>query len=69
MPRIILRTEVNAPAERCFNLSRSIDFHQHSTAHTQERAIAGKTTGLIELGETVTWRAKHVGVWLELTPK
>jgi ligand-binding SRPBCC domain-containing protein len=26
-------------------------------------------SGLIELGETVTWRAKHFGVWQNLTSK
>lgn len=39
----------------------------HSTAHTNERAIAGKTTGLIELGETVTWEATHFGIRQRLT--
>lgn len=29
-------------------------------AHTSEEAIAGTTTGLIGLHETVTWRAKHL---------
>ena len=38
-----------------------------STKHTNERAIAGRTTGLIELNETVTWRAKHLGVWQNLS--
>lgn len=27
-----------------------------------ERAIAGRTSGLIELGEEVTWEARHFGV-------
>ncbi|WP_237144887.1 SRPBCC family protein [Pontibacter pamirensis] len=40
-----------------------------STEHTGERAVAGVTAGLIELGETVTWRAKHLGVWQHLTSK
>ena len=31
-------------------------------AHTNETAIAGRTTGLIELGEEVTWRGRHFGV-------
>jgi len=29
-------------------------------AHTNERAITGKTSGLIEQGEWVTWEAKHL---------
>ena len=40
-----------------------------STKQTGEQAIAGRTSGLIELGETVTWRAKHLGIWQTLTSK
>lgn len=69
MAVIVLRTVINAPADRCFNLSLSIELHQLSTAYTKEKAIAGKTSGLIELGESVTWRARHFGVWQELTSK
>lgn len=62
-------TLINAPIERCFDLSRSIDLHLLSTATTGERAIAGVTSGLIGLGENVTWRAKHFGVWQKFTSK
>lgn len=58
-----------APPEVVFDLARSIDLHKLSTAHTGEEAIAGKTSGLIELGETVTWRARHFGVMQTLTSK
>ncbi len=60
MPRIHLKTVIKAPQERVFNLSRSINLHQQSMNHTDEKAIAGKTSGLIELNETVTWEAKHL---------
>ena len=43
-----------------FDLSRSINLHKISTGHTKEEAVAGVTTGLINLGETVTWQAKHL---------
>lgn len=69
MPTIELSTLINAPIERCFNMARSIDLHIESTKHTGERAIAGRTSGLIEQGETVTWRARHFGVWQNLTSK
>jgi len=69
MPVIILYTQVNAPIEKVFDLARSIDLHMKSTQQTGERAIAGRTSGLIELGETVTWRAKHFGIWQNLTSK
>ena len=61
MPRIELNTEINAPINVVFDLSRSIDFHIKSTEQTGEKAVAGKTSGLIDLNESVTWRAKHFG--------
>jgi ligand-binding SRPBCC domain-containing protein len=69
MPVIILETPVAAPIAICFDLSRSIDLHMKSTAHTGEQAIAGRTSGLITLNETVTWRARHLCVWQTLTSK
>lgn len=69
MPVIQLEIPIKAPVDRCFDLSRSIELHKISTRHTGERAIAGTTEGLIELGETVTWRAKHLGIWQTLTSK
>ena len=69
MPTIQLNTQINAPVKRCFDLSRSIDLHLISTKHTGEQAIAGRTSGFIELGETVTWRAKHFFIWQNLTTK
>jgi ligand-binding SRPBCC domain-containing protein len=69
MPSFYLETLIKAPVQRCFDLSRSIDLHMLSTAHTGEKAIAGRTDGLIGAGEWVTWRAKHFGVWQTLTSK
>ena len=60
MTKIHLTTFIKAPAERVFDLSRSINLHKISTTHTREEAVAGVTTGLINLGETVTWQAKHL---------
>ena len=69
MPTINLSTTIQAPIDLCFDLSRSIDLHMLSTAETGEKVIAGRTSGLIELNETVTWRAKHLGVRQNLTSK
>ena len=69
MPRIEIHTEIKADRQIVFDLSRSIDLHKISTEHTRETAIAGKTSGLIGLNETVTWRAKHFGVYQKLTSK
>lgn len=69
MPKIIIHTQIHAEREKVFDLARSIDLHQVSAQHTNEKAIAGRTSGLIELNETVTWRAKHLGFYQELTVK
>jgi len=69
MPLIEHTLLIAAPIERVFDLSRSIDLHKVSTSQTGEKAIAGRISGLIEWGETVTWRAKHFGVWQNLSTK
>ncbi|WP_419180456.1 SRPBCC family protein [Bacillus salipaludis] len=58
---------IKAPIQVCFDLSRNIDIHMESTAYTNERAAKGRTSGLIELGETVTWEATHFGIRQQLT--
>jgi ligand-binding SRPBCC domain-containing protein len=69
MPVIELKTVIKAGIETCFDLSRSIDLHQLSTIQTNEKAIAGKTSGLINLDESVTWKATHFGIRQKLTSK
>jgi ligand-binding SRPBCC domain-containing protein len=61
MPLIQLTTFIGAPVEKVFDLARSIDLHQHSMTDHAEKAIAGRTEGLIEKGEIATWTAKHLG--------
>jgi ligand-binding SRPBCC domain-containing protein len=62
-------TWIAAPPERCFDAARDLDLHLRSMAHTNERAVGGRTSGLIELDEEVTWRARHFGVTQHLTSK
>lgn len=69
MPVIQLETIVEAPIAIVFDLARSIDLHKISTAHTNEEAVAGRTSGLIGMGERVTWRARHFGIVQHLTSK
>ncbi|MDH5761887.1 MAG: SRPBCC family protein [Nitrospinota bacterium] len=37
--------------------------------NTRERIVGGKTEGLLEHGEDVTWRARHWGLWWNLTSR
>ncbi|HTB51381.1 MAG TPA: SRPBCC family protein [Ferruginibacter sp.] len=60
MPHIHLTTFIAAPAEKVFDLSRSINLHKISMQDANEEAVAGVTTGLINENETVTWKAKHL---------
>src|ERR1035438_1299836 len=62
-------TVIHAPIERCFDLARSVEVHLAGNVHSGEsaKAIAGVTSGLVGLAERVTWRAKHFGVWHNLT--
>ncbi|MFC7440426.1 SRPBCC family protein [Laceyella putida] len=69
MPVIKIECYINAPIETCFDLARSIDVHMQSVFHTEEKAVAGVTTGLIGLRQSVTWEAVHFGVKQRLTSK
>jgi ligand-binding SRPBCC domain-containing protein len=67
MTAIHLQTELDADIEKCFDIARDIDIHQLSTEQTKEKAIAGRTSGLCELGDSVTWEATHFGIRQHLT--
>jgi ligand-binding SRPBCC domain-containing protein len=69
MPVIEIVTRIEAPSEICFDLARDIDLHVKSTAGTNERAVGGVTSGLIGLGEEVTWEATHLFVRQRLTSR
>jgi ligand-binding SRPBCC domain-containing protein len=61
MKTIIITTKIKAPIETVFDTARNIDIHQLSAVKSNEKAIDGKTSGLIELNEAVTWSGKHFG--------
>jgi ligand-binding SRPBCC domain-containing protein len=69
METIRLETWIDAPVERCFLLSLNIDLHVASARSTREQAIDGVTTGQIGEGETVTFRARHFGLWQRHTAR
>lgn len=67
MPLIRLQTEVRADPQRCFELSLSVDAHTSSMGRSGERAVAGRTSGILGPDETVTWQARHFGVPFRMT--
>lgn len=69
MPIIQLETLIKARQEIVFDLARSIDFQSKAVTTSSEKAVAGRTSGLIRLDETVTYQGKHLGVKQSLTTK
>ena len=69
MTTIRLETTIKADIQVCFDLARSIDLHKISTARTNENAIAGVTSGLVNTNDFVTWEAVHFGLKQRLTSK
>ena len=61
MALIELQTFISAPPDRCFDLSLSVELHLDAAAAAGERAVDGTTSGLMRLGDVVTWEAKHFG--------
>lgn len=67
MPNLVLTTWLPATPAACFDLSLSVDAHTGSMGRHRERAIAGVTSGIMGLGDTVTWRATHFGLPFTMT--
>ena len=69
MPLIELETQINASPEVCYKLSLNVDLHILSAVSTGEHIVDGVTSGIMQKGDFVTWRAKHFGIWQTLTTK
>lgn len=69
MPTITIETYINAPVELCFDMARDIGLHCQTACSTKERAVAGVTSGLIGLGEEVTFEATHFGIRQRLSAR
>jgi ligand-binding SRPBCC domain-containing protein len=67
--RFTLETHIAATPSVVFNLARDIGVHVASMHASQERAVDGVTMGLMELGDTVTFRARHFGIWFTMTAR
>ena len=69
MQTVMVETSIHASPQQCFDAARDLDLHMKSVAGTKETAVAGRTSGLIKLGEEVTWRARHFGIMQHFTSK
>ncbi len=63
------RTTFDAPREQVFDLSLDVDVHLASFADSDEHIVGGVDAGEMGLGDTVTWRARHFGIWWKMTSR
>ncbi len=61
--RFSRRTVLPASPQRCFDLSLDVDFHLESFSDSDEKIVGGVEAGGMQLGDDVTWRARHFGIW------
>ena len=70
MGRAVIETFIAASPERCFDLARDVGAHVESAGFSGERAVPpGRTEGLLELGDQVTFEGVHFGVRQRITAK
>jgi ligand-binding SRPBCC domain-containing protein len=66
---LVLRTIVDAAPDVVFAASLDVDAHVASMSASGERAVGGVSSGQLGLGDTVTWRARHLGVVWRMTSR
>ncbi len=69
MPQIVIRTFIRASIETVFDAARDAQMHTRTTSHTLEKIVAGRSAGLFELHDEVTFEATHLGVRQKLTAR
>ena len=67
--RFVLHTRITAPVAEVFDAASDIDAHLGSMKDSGEQAVGGVTGGRIGLGQDVTWRARHFGLWWTMTSR
>jgi ligand-binding SRPBCC domain-containing protein len=69
MTVIVVETRIAASIEVVFDLARDVEMHLKTASSTGERAVGGKTSGLLELNDIVTFEAVHFGIRQRLTAR
>jgi ligand-binding SRPBCC domain-containing protein len=69
MPKIHLTSFIQAPVERVFDLSRNLALRKKSLRKDREQLLSSSGDSLVQAGETITLRAKHLGKTREMTAR
>jgi ligand-binding SRPBCC domain-containing protein len=66
-----VRVETFLPASPsvCFDLARNTDVHMETAAGSGERVVSGPGRPLLELGDEVTFEARHFGIRQRLSAR
>jgi ligand-binding SRPBCC domain-containing protein len=67
VPEFELVAVINAELSAVFDLSLSVDAHTKSMGGSKEKAVAGVTSGLLGMGDSVTRQARHFGLPFRMT--
>ncbi len=69
MPQIVVETFIRAPLEAVFDAARDAKLHTRTTSHTREKIVGGRSSGLFELNDEVTFQATHLFVRQRLSSR
>jgi ligand-binding SRPBCC domain-containing protein len=69
VPSFTVLTEINRPVQVCFDLARDVEVHCRTAEFTGERAVAGRTSGLLDAGDVVTFEGRHFGIRQRLSAR
>jgi ligand-binding SRPBCC domain-containing protein len=68
--RISIDTRIDAPPDVCFDLARDVLIHAESSAFSGERLVEpGRTSGLLEAGDLVTFEGRHFRIRQRFTTR
>ena len=68
MTRLLMRTEIAAPPERCIDIALTVETHLDYPG-SRERVVDGVTSGRMGLNDYVTWESRRFGVPVRMTSK
>jgi ligand-binding SRPBCC domain-containing protein len=69
MPKIHLTCFVQAPVERVFNLSRHLAIRKLVVQKGRDQVLSSSSDALLQQGETITLRARHLAKTREITAR
>lgn len=69
MPKIHITSFIQAPVDRVFDLSRNLALSKLALKGGKEQILSSSAANLVNAGETITLRAKHLGKTREITSR